>query len=885
MTQKKQASKKTYLKDYQQPNFFIPQTQLDVTIGEAYTDVKATLTVESNPNNPSNTLVLDGVNIEVVGVKVDGKTLSDNAYNITEDKSQANKVVGQLSIPNVPKSFTLEITNRIKPQENNSKGGFYKAGNAFLTQCEAEDFRRISYYLDRPDVMSEFRVNMTADKAKYPQLLSNGNKVGSADNGDGTHTVSWHDPSLKPSYLFAMVAGEFNLLEGQFTTRSGRDVTLQIFADTDVPYSEMQHALDSLIESMDYDEKRFDREYDLDLYMIVATSHFNMGAMENKGLNIFNTRFVLGSPKTASDEALQRIADVIFHEYAHNWSGNRVTCRDWFQLSLKEGLTVFRDAQFNADHTSHAIKRIEDVKLLTSAQFAEDAGSVAHPIRPHFFTTINNFYTLTVYEKGAEIIYMLYSMLGKDGFKQALNLYFDRHDGQAVTTEEFVKAMEDGGKVDLTQFRNWYDQGGTPLLKVQTAYDPKGKTFSVEIAQSVRHLDGYPKPKPFHIPVAIGLLDSQGRNMLEKEASDVYCDGTVVVDITKEKQTIVFGNISEKPVLSFLRNFSAPVKVEMEQTTDELLHLMHYDNDPYNKWEACNRLVTAELKRLIKAYEDGQALVLNSQLIQTMRELLNDSNLEQDMKRLMLTLPTESALHGQYATIPVDAVHHARKAAKQQLAKALEGDFLSCYQALSVNTASERALRNLCLSYLCAVDGVKHLNLAQSQFDNANNFTLEGAAFRSIVDGCDKKLKSKTLASYVQKWQNNTDVMDTWFTVQALQDVDNILDVIQQLTQSPAYDDTNPNKIRSVWGAFTQNYVHFHNVDGSGYSALSDEILRINDFNPEAAAKLMTPFTQAKSLDSKRQSLIKSEVERITQHPGLSKDVTEKAEEILKTLA
>ena len=879
-------TQKTYLKDYTESSFLIPQTHLDVTLGQNHTDVVTTIDVESNPNNPSDTLELDGVNIEVLRIALDGTELSQNQYNIAEDTSQAGKVVGKLSIPNVPSKFTLQITNRIKPQENKSNGGLYKAGNAYLTQCEAEDFRRISYFIDRPDVMSEYRVTITGDKKVFPYMLSNGNKVSEQDNGDGTHTVNWHDPSLKPSYLFALVAGQFNVLEGDFTTMSGHHVDLQIFADTNVALSEMQHALNSLKESMDYDEKRFDREYDLDLYMIVATSQFNMGAMENKGLNVFNTKFVLGSPTTATDKQLQDTADVIYHEYAHNWSGNVVTCRDWFQLSIKEGLTVFRDGQFSADHTSHAVKRIEDVKVLRSVQFAQDAGSDAHPIRPHFFTTINNFYTVTVYEKGAEIIYMLYSMLGKEGFKQALNLYFARHKGEAVTENEFLTAMEDSSGKDLTQFRHWYDQGGTPLVEVDTHYDEKAQTYTLKLKQSVRHLDGYPKPQPFHMPIAIGLLDSNGNNMLEKEASDVYCDGTVVVDFTEEEQLITFGNIKEKPVLSFLRNFSAPVKVDMKQDEADLLHLMKYDNDPYNKWEACNRLVTKELQRLVAKAEAGQDVNLDSDLINIFAEILADTSLDNDMKRLMLTLPDESTLHNLYDVMPIDAIYTARKAAKQQVAKALEGELLQTYKTLkNVDSADARGLKNLCLAYLTSIDGKKHIDLANQQYASATNFTDESAAFACIVYGEDTQWKQNILPGFISKWKNNADIMDSWFAVQAAQDRDDILDVVKGLMAHKAFDNTNPNKIRSVMRSFIGNHVHFHKTDGSGYAFLADEILRINSFNPEMASGLMAPFSKANALDDVRKPLVKAQVERINNHKDLSKDVAEKCEKVLKMLA
>lgn len=886
MTKQEQTEpQKTYLRDYQEPHFWVSKVDLDVTILDDYTEVKNQMLVQSNKDNPSTTLTLDGVNIDFVSVSLDGRILKSGEYQLEEEQVDETTKEGKLSIFNMPDKAIVIVTGRIDPKTNKSNEGLYQTGDAYLTQCEAEGFRAIAYSLDRPDVMSEYTVTITGDKETFSHMLSNGNPINSQDNGDGTHTMTWHDPSLKPSYLFALVAGQFNVIEGSFTTRSKRDVKLQIFADPDVPSSEMQFALEALHESMRYDEDRFDREYDLDIYMIAATSQFNMGAMENKGLNVFNTSVVLGSSKTATDDRLQRIADVIFHEYAHNWSGNLVTCRDWFQLSLKEGLTVFRDSQFNADHTSHAIKRIEDVKTLRAHQFAEDASPKAHPIRPHFFTTINNFYTMTVYEKGAEIIYMIYSMLGKEGFKQALNLYFSRHKGQAVTTEEFVKAMEDGGNIDLTQFRNWYDQGGTPLVKVDTSYDAQAQIYSITLSQSVRQLDGYPEPKPFHMPIAIGLLDSNGKNILEKDASDVYAEGTVLLHFTEETQTFTFDNIEEEPVLSFLRNFSVPVKVEMTQSNEDLLHLMAYDTDPYNKWEACDRLMTAELKRLVAEEEAGRSLVLNPSLISTLQDVLNSSALDDDLKRLMLTLPDEGTLHGLYDTVPIDAIYTARKAAKQQLATALEEDFLSTYNAKAgVDNASARGLKNLCLSYLTSIDGIQHIDLANQQYATAQNFTDENAGFANVVYGGDSAWKQNILPNFATKWQNNADVMDSWFRTQAFQDRLDVLDVVKGLMTHKTFDNSNPNKLRAVIGPFTHNHVHFHNTDGSGYAFLADEIIRINGFNPQVAARFVTPFTSVEKYDDVRQKLIMAEVNRIHNHKGMGNDVKEITSGIIKAM-
>tara|TARA_R110000868_G_scaffold218576_1_gene468875 strand:+ start:14592 stop:17240 length:2649 start_codon:yes stop_codon:yes gene_type:complete len=875
---------KTYLKDYQEPNFQISTTKLDVTLGNEHTDVVTTLEMFSNPNNPSDTLVLDGENIELLEVELNGSVLSTNQYTVDIDSSEAGKSVGKLNIPNVGKSFTLKLTNRIKPQNNKACKGLYKAGSMFCTQCEAEGFRNITYYLDRPDVMSVFTVTITGDTKALPYMLSNGNKVSETDNKNGTHTVTWHDPSLKPAYLFALVAGDLNRIEDTFTTMSGRNVDLHIFADKHIDPTEMTFAMQCLQKSMKWDEDRFDREYDLDLYMIVATDTFNMGAMENKGLNVFNTSCVLGSSKTATDDRLQRIDDVIAHEYFHNWSGNLVTCRDWFQLSLKEGLTVFRDGQYNADHTSHLIKRIEDVKALRASQFAEDAGPTAHPIRPHFFETINNFYTMTIYEKGAEIIHMIYGMLGKDGFKQALNLYFTRHEGQAVTTEEFIKAMEDSSGVDLTQFRNWYDQGGTPTVDVTTKYDDENKTFQITLKQSVRQLEGYGKPKPFHMPIAIGLLDSKGKNMLPSIASDVYCEGTIPLEFNDEVGVWTYP-VSEKPVLSFLRNFSAPVKVNMSQSNEDLLHLMKYDTDGYNRWEACDRLVTNELKKLVADVQNGNEPIMNTDLIQILKTVLDDVNIEEDMKRLMLTLPGEATLHGLYETVDIDAIHSVRKAAKNQIAVALETELLANYLALqTVDSAAARSLKSMCLSYLASIDGIKHIDLAVQQYNTAQNFSDESTAFACIMHSKNVAEASFACSHFLKKWKSNADVINTWFTIQATHDSKDVLNTVKSLMQHPSFDNTNPNKLRALLGGFMSNYTHFHNVDGSGYALLADEIMRLNDFNPEVAARFMTPFTGIKKYDTKRQALIKAQVERIGNHAGLSKDVKEKVKSILASL-
>ncbi|MFT7432944.1 MAG: aminopeptidase N [Alphaproteobacteria bacterium] len=878
---------KTYLKDYQEPNFFINETLLDVTLGDKHTDVVVTIEITSNTQNPSDTLVLDGENIEILAVELDGSVLSTNQYSVDIDNSEAGKSFGKLNIPNIGKSATVKITNRIKPQNNKACKGLYLADDMFCTQCEAEGFRNITYYLDRPDVMSVYTVTITGNKKTLPYMLSNGHKVSEQDNTDGTHTVTWHDPSLKPAYLFALVAGNLNRIEDTFVTMSGHTVDLHIFADKNVPKSEMVFAIKALQNSMRWDETRFDREYDLDLYMIVATGTFNMGAMENKALNIFNTSCVLGSEKTATDDRLQRIDDVIAHEYFHNWSGNIVTCRDWFQLSLKEGLTVFRDGQYNADHTSHLIKRIDDVKALRASQFAEDAGPTAHPIRPHFFETINNFYTRTIYEKGAEIIHMIYGMLGKEGFKKALNVYFKRHEGQAVTTEEFVKAMEDGGKLDLKRFRNWYDQGGTPLVEVETEYDAITHQYTIHLKQSVRQLEGYGKPKNFHLPIAIGLLDAKGDDMLKKKASNVFCDGTVVLDFMMKKQSFTFDNITEEPVLSFLRNFSAPVKVEMEQSNDDLLHLMKHDTDGYNRWEACDRLMTNELKRMITEAGKGKKPILDPVLIEVFSDILDVNNgIDNAMKTAMLSLPSEATLYGLYKTVDIDAIHTARKSAVEQLAIALTTEFLSTYQALSYDNVSDRELRNLCLSYLSNVSHNKHIVLAETQYHafKGKNMTLEVAAFGCLVHADPCKERDSALQNYHEMWKDNADVIDTWFSAQAAQDTDDVLKTVQDLMVHPSFDNKNPNKLHALVGAFISNHVHFHKIDGSGYAFLADEIMRLNDFNPEVASRFMTPFAGISKYDKTRQSLIKTQIERIGNHSGLTKDVAEKVSSILASL-
>ena len=860
-----------YLKDYQAPAYLIESTELHFELFEQDTLVRTRMQVKVHPDfGPGVPLELFGhEELELCRIAINDQVLSDADYQRDGEKLIINKV---------PAAFQLETLTKIQPQENTALEGLYKSDGMFCTQCEAEGFRRITFYPDRPDVMSVFRTTVEADKAQYPVLLSNGNPVEQGESEDGRHWITWEDPFPKPAYLFALVAGDLEFIEDSYTTMSDREVKLLIYGEKK-DLDKLEYAMSSLKNAMRWDEEVYGREYDLDIYMIVAVDFFNMGAMENKGLNIFNTSCVLAHPKTTTDAAFQRVEGVVAHEYFHNWSGNRVTCRDWFQLSLKEGFTVFRDAEFSADMNSRTVKRVEDVSLLRTAQFAEDAGPMAHPIRPASFIEISNFYTLTIYEKGAEVVRMIHTLLGPEQFRAGSDLYFERHDGQAVTTDDFVQAMEDASGRDLSQFRLWYSQAGTPELKITDEYDPQAHRYVLHVAQSCPATPGQESKEPMHIPLAMGLLDPEGNDMLLANG-----DTTLVLDVTEAEQSFTFENIQARPVPSLLRGFSAPVKLHYPYQRDELVFLMANDSDGFSRWDAAQKLAVDIMQALVHDYQNDVVLKLDSRLVDAYRAVLENSALDKAMVAKVLSLPTEAYLSELATVIDVEAIHHVRNFVRKELALALEEVLLSVYEAnntggeYSPDAASiaRRSLKNLCLSYLVATNEARYVALAEEQYAEADNMTDQSAALSIVAHSRFKQTAHKLLERFYDQWQDEALVVNQWFAIQATNPEPGTLADVEALMQHPAFDMKNPNKLRSLLGGFCgQNAINFHMADGSGYRFLGDRILELNKQNPQVASRMLTPLTRWKKYDEARQQLMKAQLQRILDSGELSKDVYE----------
>ncbi len=878
----REASPQTiYLKDYSVPDYRIDSVDLQFDLDEENTVVESRLRLQRNSQQagPAMPLVLQGEELELLAIALDGQALAPDAYVLTPET---------LTINHVPQSgvFELLITNRINPKANTALEGLYLSSSMLCTQCEAQGFRKITWFLDRPDVMSRFTTTLRADKSLYPVLLSNGNKTGQGELADNRHWVSWEDPFAKPCYLFALVAGQLECVADQFTTQSGRQIALEIFVEQH-NVDKCAHAMQSLKNAMRWDEEVYGLEYDLDLYMIVAVDHFNMGAMENKGLNIFNTKFVLARPDTATDSDYEHVEGVIGHEYFHNWSGNRVTCRDWFQLSLKEGFTVFRDQEFSADRISRAVKRIEDVNALRTRQFAEDAGPLAHPIRPEAYIEINNFYTLTVYEKGAEVVRMLHTLLGAAGFRQGCDLYFARHDGQAVTCEDFVKALEDANGVELTQFRRWYSQAGTPVLTVSSSYDAGQQSLQLTVQQSCPPTPNQPHKLPLHIPLKLGLLAADGA-----VATIHYCEQSVdeiVLDVTEAQQSFTFTGLPQAPVLSLLRGYSAPVILKMERSLAELAFLLQHDSDSFSRWEAGQQLACQVIFTLIDAIQHQQPLWLDDLVIEAYRSLLTREMDDLSYQALLLALPEESYLSGQMAVIDVDAVHQARQFVKRTLAQACQAEFVALYQqhhrdesgCFDAGAVGRRRLKNTCLSYLASLEIGDAYQLAEQQFRSAGNMTDQMAALSVIVNS-DHPAKALCLEQFYQQWQHEALVIDKWFALQATSITPDTFTTVQALMQHPAFDIKTPNRVRALVGAFTQaNPVHFHAKNGEGYRFLADQVLALNSLNPQIASRMVTGLAQWRRYDPARQELMQQQLQRIVAVETLSKDVYEIASKSL----
>lgn len=863
------------LADYQQPAYLVEAVSLHFELDAATTRVGSELQLRRNPQGNGGALQLDGEQLTLISVQLDGETLQPNQYQRSEM---------QLLIPHVPEKFTLAIVTEIHPDQNTALEGLYHSGSLVCTQCEAEGFRRITYYPDRPDVMSVFTVTIEADKQKWPILLSNGNLAEQGDSDDGRHWVRWHDPHPKPAYLFALVAGDLFCQQDSFTTRSGREVTLQIFVDPENQHK-CDHALTSLKQSMRWDEEAYGREYDLDIFMIVAVNDFNMGAMENKGLNIFNAACVLASPETATDDDFYTIQSIVGHEYFHNWSGNRVTCRDWFQLSLKEGFTVMRDQSFSADLNSPAVQRIDDVDQLRRMQFAEDAGPMAHPVRPDSYIEISNFYTVTIYEKGAEVVRMLKTLAGDAGFRKGTDLYFDRHDGQAVTTDDFVNAIEAANQLDLTQFRRWYAQAGTPEITATSDYDVSAKTLTLTLCQHCPPTPGQPDKQPLMIPVAMGLIDKQGQSLplqLTAETS-AYLGDTCVLLLTENKQQFVFVNVTEPPYLSLLRGFSAPVKLKQSRDNAELAFMMTHDADSFNRWDAGQSLYIQIMLDLAVKYQAAEAIEVPTLLIDQLRDVLQDASQDPALIARILTLPTENYLAAQMAVADVDAIHQVRKTVKQNIAQALKADFDRLYQQCNVKQAYQfdavsmgrRSLKNTCLSYLMATQDPMQTQRCLKQMKQADNMTDMLAGLRLMVDQPGPE-REHALRAFYEQWKHDRQVVDKWLTVQALSTLPDTLIRVKGLMQHAAFSLKNPNNVRAVIGQFCRNNPsQFHAKDGSGYRFLAENILKLDKLNPQVAARQLGAFNSWRRYDSERQQLMKTALQSIASQADLSSDVFE----------
>nr|WP_084978328.1 aminopeptidase N [Plesiomonas shigelloides] len=866
MTQQMQTEPQAkYRKDYRAPDYTITDVALDFDLSADDTVVTAVshLVRQSEHAQP---LVLNGEGLTLVSVAVNGQPVTD----YQQDSHS-------LTINGLPAECELTIITRFSPAKNTALSGLYQSGEALCTQCEAEGFRRITYFLDRPDVLARYQTKITADKARYPYLLSNGNRVASGELADGRHWMQWSDPFPKPSYLFALVAGDFDVLRDTFTTRSGRDVALELYVDRG-NLDRADWAMESLKQSMRWDENRFGLEYDLDIYMIVAVDFFNMGAMENKGLNVFNSKFVLAKAETATDTDYLDIERVIGHEYFHNWTGNRVTCRDWFQLSLKEGLTVFRDQEFSSDLGSRAVNRINNVRVMRGAQFAEDASPMAHPIRPDKVIEMNNFYTVTVYEKGSEVIRMMHTLLGEEAFQAGMRLYFERHDGSAATCEDFVKAMEDASGIDLTQFRRWYSQAGTPQLQVRDEYDAKQQVYRLHVRQSTPPTPEQTEKQPLHIPLDIELYAEDGAVIPLQSGGQAVSS---VLNVTEPEQTFVFEQVPQAPVISLLREFSAPVKLDYPYTDKQLTFLMAHARNDFARWDAAQMLIGKYVRLNVANWQAGNALELPIEVVDAFRAVLLDEQLDPALAALILTLPKETELAELFDLIDPDAIRTVREFIRDELVLELNDELRAVYQAhvlpeyrVEHADIARRALRNTCLSYLAFAEGADAL--VRRQYEQADNMTDTLAALSAAVSA-ELPCRDNLMQHFADKWQHDGLVMDKWFMLQATSPAANVLENVQALMQHPSFSLANPNRTRSLIGAFASgNPSAFHAKDGSGYRFLSDVLVELNSRNPQVASRLIEPLIRLGRYDAERQQLMREQLLRLQNLDNLARDLFEK---------
>ncbi|HLY90500.1 MAG TPA: aminopeptidase N, partial [Acetobacteraceae bacterium] len=852
------APHETRLADYRPPAYLVDTADLAFDLDATATKVRSRLSVRRNPESQgTGALLLDGEALKLVRIALDGVELGANRYRIDD---------GKLLIPDMPDTAVLEIETQIAPKDNTELSGLYTSNGSYFTQCEAEGFRRITYFPDRPDVMARFTVSITADKARVPVMLSNGNPSAVEDAGGGRHRIIWTDPHPKPCYLFALVAGDLVAVKDSFTTRSGRDVQLGVWVrrgDED----RCAHALRSLKTSMKWDEDVFGLEYDLDVFNIAAVSDFNMGAMENKGLNVFNTKYVLAKPETATDNDYQGIESVIAHEYFHNWTGNRVTCRDWFQLSLKEGLTVYRDQEFSADQGSRVVKRIGDVRALRAAQFREDAGPLAHPVQPDHYITIDNFYTATVYNKGAEVIRMMATIIGREAFRRGMDLYFQRHDNHAVTINDFAQAMQDASGVDLTGFRRWYHQAGTPQVTVSTAHDAAARRYTLTLKQHTAPTPGEPEKQPLVIPVVMGLLDDAGHEIASR-----------TLLLSEPEQSFAFDGIDQPPVPSLLRRFSAPVKLSGLPLA-QLQFLAAHDTDPFVRWESGQQYATQLLLDMAAVWRHGETPAVTTGLIDALAATLRDGDADPAFAAEALMLPSESFLADQMAVVDVDAIHAVRNMARVAVGAALAAELRATYDRLTDtgpyridgDSIGRRALRNACLAYLAADGNAAGVARAKAQFDAGQNMTdvLAAMATLSAVDCPERRA---ALDAFHARWRGDDLVLDKWFAIQAMSPLPDTLDAVRALSRHADFDLRNPNRMRALIASFASgNQVRFHDASGAGYRFLSDTIITLDPMNSQVAARLVPPLGQWRRFDEARQALMKQELQRILDMPNLSK--------------
>jgi aminopeptidase N len=853
----------TCLRDYAPPAFRIDSIELDVELFENHALVRSRLAIAQRAGVPASALVLEGEELELESVALDGRALAPGEYALDAER---------LTIAETPERFALETLCRIRPRRNTKLMGLYAAESGFFTQCEAEGFRRITYFLDRPDVMAKYTVTSHADHEKYPVLLSNGNPVASGTEADGRHWMRWHDPFPKPCYLFALVAAKLEKLQDSFVTRSGRRVRLAIYVDPG-KLDQCGFAMQALKRAMKWDEETFGLEVDLDHYSIVAVGDFNAGAMENKGLNLFNTKYVLARPDTATDSDFLAIDRVVAHEYFHNWTGNRVTCRDWFQLSLKEGLTVFREQEFGADLYSRPVERIREVRHLRAAQFAEDAGPMAHPVRPDSYMEISNFYTTTVYEKGAEVVRMIRTLIGAQNFRKGMDLYFARHDGQAVTCDDFVRAMADAAGADLSQFMRWYDQAGTPVLEVKGEYDVSAKRYALTVTQSCPPTPEREVKLPFHIPFAVGLVGPDG---------DMLPEGTRVASVRRPEERFVFENVALKPVPSLARGFSAPVIVKYDHTEAELIHLMAHDSDAFNRWDAGQRLALGIILRGIETVKSGGRAEVPKDFFDAFGRLLADAAKDPAFAAEALALPSEGYIAEQMKVVDPDAIHSARNELRRRLAAAFRDEFLEVYRTYSIPgpysphpaSAGKRALKNGALGFLMELEEAGTRALCMKQFEAADNMT-DALTALALLTHRDSPERARALEAFYGKWKDEPLVVDKWLGVQSTTPLPSALDDVKRLMAHPAFNIRNPNKVYALVGAFCGNQVRFHAADGSGYAFLADQVIALNAINPQVAARLARGFDRWRKFDAGRQAHARAALERIGGAKGISKGVLE----------